>query len=388
MGTTTKIVWCQHTASMWRGCTHGEMADGSFHEGCSWCYAEAMAKRNPKTLGKWGKEEDGGTRILASRSYWQMPFKWSKAAEEAGEHRRVFCASISDVFEDWRGKILNNQEQPVFICQECHFLNEWGTIVVEREDPTCNYCDRRHSCRYATMQDLRVTLFKVIDKTPWLDWMLLTKRPQNIREMWPVRKCPQCHGTKKIHDEERGIDGECPTCEGSGTENYRANCWCGTSVSDQRTFDEFAAHLSCLHDIASVLFLSAEPLLGPIDLSQYADEIDLVIIGGESGPHARPCYVDWISSLVLQCKENGTAAFAKQLGSKPRESYYLDDGERREFLLNQKHKVWQDQNLEWEHITHGQPSPTAMIEWYPKNKGGDMEDFPVDIRVREFPVAG
>lgn len=61
--TETKIEWAHWTFNPWRGCTHATLADGSAHPGCEHCYAEAMSKRNPGTLGEWG---EGGTRVVAA----------------------------------------------------------------------------------------------------------------------------------------------------------------------------------------------------------------------------------------------------------------------------------------------------------------------------------
>ena len=73
----------------WRGCT-------KVSAGCTHCYAETLSKRNPAVLGIWGKS---GTRSIAAESYWKQPIKWNRDAAMAGERRRVFCASLADVFE-------------------------------------------------------------------------------------------------------------------------------------------------------------------------------------------------------------------------------------------------------------------------------------------------
>src|SRR5690349_6943095 len=121
MGRDSAIEWTHHTFNPWRGCT-------KVSAGCAHCYAETWSKRNPKALGIWG---DGGTRVIAAEAYWRQPLKWNAAAKAAGERHRVFCASLADVFED-RPELVESRER----------------------------------------------LLDVIYKTPDLDWLLLTKRPE------------------------------------------------------------------------------------------------------------------------------------------------------------------------------------------------------------------
>jgi len=123
MGQDSKIEWTHHTFNPWRGCT-------KVSPGCTNCYAETLSHRNPKVLGVWG---DKGTRVVASDSMWREPIKWDREAREAGERRRVFCASLADVFED-------------------------------REE----------------LDEPRFRLLRLIASTTNLDWLLLTKRPDRI----------------------------------------------------------------------------------------------------------------------------------------------------------------------------------------------------------------
>lgn len=138
MAENSKIEWTHHTFNPWRGCT-------KVSEGCKFCYAETMSGRNPGTLGIWGPR---GTRVVAAESYWRQPLKWDKAAEAAGEQHRVFCASLADVFE-------GPESMPA---------SEWPKV-----------------------QAARAQLFGFIEATPHLDWLLLTKRPQNIARFSPNR---------------------------------------------------------------------------------------------------------------------------------------------------------------------------------------------------------
>jgi protein gp37 len=139
----------------------------------------------------------------------------------------------------------------------------------------------------------------VYKRQPHLDWLLLTKRPENIRKFWPL----DCH---------------------DGNLDRRHNVWLGTSISDQETYDKYAHLLyHYARDLASVLFLSIEPLLGPIKMwHEYDGEkvrnwqgaFDWVIAGGESGHHARPMHPDWARSLRDQCAAANVPFFFKQWG--------------------------------------------------------------------------
>lgn len=279
MGEHTKIEWAHHTFNPWRGCS-------KVSAGCANCYAEKMSRRNTATLGVWG---DGGTRVIASEWYWRQPLKWGRDAERAGERRRVFCASMADVFE-------------------------------RREE----------------LVKPRIRLFDLIQNTPNLDWLLLTKRPQEVlRILQEVRdisaECRAEDGHEKCARTHRWLQGWL-----DGTPP--SNIWLGTSVESQQVADERIFAL--LEAPAEVRFLSCEPLLGPLDLekpgpwwtwlspcSYYCDhdaeggghrpersKIDWVIAGGESGPDARPCHPDWFRSLRDQCQTAGVPFFFKQWG--------------------------------------------------------------------------
>ncbi|MEN6449613.1 MAG: DUF5131 family protein, partial [Thermoguttaceae bacterium] len=120
------------------------------------CYAEADFDIRRKRA-KWGPN---GTRVITSDAYWRQPLKWDAAAAQSGTRHRVFCASLADVFEDWQGPILSSD----------------GTIMGKEY--------RASGGNRLTMGDVRQRLFELIDSTPNLDWLLLTKRPENIRRMW------------------------------------------------------------------------------------------------------------------------------------------------------------------------------------------------------------
>lgn len=328
----TNIEWCDATFNPWIGCTH-------VHAGCTNCYAEAFAKRYGKA--RWGP---GGTRVRTSPAYWRQPLKWDRKAAEAGVRARVFCASLADVFEDWGGSVTaTDHGEPValwhgpsrlgvdavctaggMLVSPWHKTTDGGPVIVP-------------GYRRATLDDLRADLFRLIDATPHLDWLLLTKRPENIRRMWPLESA----GMQAIFPGAPGNLGKPVPCV---KRNCRHNVWLGTSISDQETADkQLPALLEC-RDLAPVLFLSVESLLGPVDLRTdvtvcdycgrytldkkrcdcpcgapliqdpytFAERINWVIVGGESGPHRRPCKVEWIASIAGQCRDAGVPCFVKQ----------------------------------------------------------------------------
>lgn len=233
---------------------------------------------NPGVLGIWGKD---GTRPVAAEAYWKQPERWNREAEAAGERRRVFCASLADVFE-------NRPE----------------------------------------LREPRLRLFDLIRRTPHLDWLLLTKRPKNVKPLvfWAFERCESSYPADPTPHISRA------TCEVGGLNEWfrawmsgspPANLWLGTSVEDQTRADERVPALLAVP--AAVRFLSCEPLLGPVDLSAYLPihgtggvEMEAwphwVIVGGESGPGARPMHPEWARSIRDQCQAAGVAFHFKQWG--------------------------------------------------------------------------
>lgn len=268
MGENSKIEWCTHTFNPWRGCT-------KVSPGCARCYAEAMSRRNPAVLGIWG---DRGTRVVAAEAHWRLPLKWDREAKAAGERHRVFVASLADVFED----------RPELV-------------------------------------EPRSRLFALIDSTPNLDWLMVTKRPQNVGGMWPT----------ETHLDAKGMKWGASVYGGRRTIR-RENVWLMASVEDQARADERIPELFRHRDLVPVLGLSMEPLLGPVDLGShlrlprmperivrphsvpvaYMDVIglDWVIVGGESGPGSRAMSPAWVRSIRDQCQRAEVPFFFKQFG--------------------------------------------------------------------------
>ncbi len=239
----SKIEWTAHTFNPWIGCT-------KVSPGCLHCYAETLMDIRYGRV-KWGK---GHPRSRTAVANWRKPKQWNKAAEGAAERPRVFCASLAD----WLDK-----EVPI----------EW-----------------------------LADLLRLIHDTPNLDWLLLTKRPENFRERiqrviaeWQEQE-PSSDHAGWLND---WVVGRVPP----------ENVWVGTSAEDQTRWD---LRMPQLMDIpAKVRFVSAEPLLGPIDMKTWKP--DWLIVGGESGPGARPMEREWVESLCDQCDDR-TAFHFKQWG--------------------------------------------------------------------------
>lgn len=220
MAENSGIEWTTHTFNPWIGCTKVSPA-------CDHCYAEAWDARF--NGNRWGPHAPR-TRTKT----WGSPVKWNRQAAETGERPRVFCASLADVFDNHR---------------------------------TIDTSWRRE-------------LWKLIRDTPNLDWLLLTKRPQNISKMLP--------------DDWAG--------------GY-VNVWLGATVENQAAADRIYALTKIP---ARVRFLSMEPLLGHVDLSAHIHRLQWVIAGGESGPQYRPTDPNWFRNLRDQCAANDVPFLFKQ----------------------------------------------------------------------------
>lgn len=132
----------------------------------------------------------------------------------------------------------------------------------------------------------REDLFRLIADTPNLIWMLLTKRPQNMALLMPMTW--------------------------GGGQSVPTNVWLGITAENQAEYERRWPLLSESH--APVRFVSYEPALGPLDISQCRTKPDWIICGGESGPGARPMHPDWARSMRDQCQAAGVSYLFKQWG--------------------------------------------------------------------------
>lgn len=279
MGADTKIEWADATVNVWEGCTKISPA-------CKHCYAETnspvrvMEARigealgvEPSTDGKRRLKMWGVNGFRYETANWERELRAlnrKAAAFRAGYQAgggahytrpRVFINSLADTFEDWLGPVYRLEDgKPVVVAQ--------------------------------SLDDVRTRFFRVAEECTELDLLLLTKRPENVLRMVPL------HWLK--------MDGKWP-----------AWVWIGTTVEDQEHADKRIPEL--LKVPAKVRFLSAEPLLGKVDLQQPRQDWGLlglhwVIAGGESGTHARPMHPDWVRSIRDQCAAAGVPFFFKQWG--------------------------------------------------------------------------
>jgi protein gp37 len=255
----TPIAWTDSTFNAWQGCQ-------AVSAGCDNCYAEAMMHR-------FGG--DFSERRRTSAENWKKPLRWNRAAEKAGVRRKVFSPSMGDPFD--------NQVPDA----------------------------------------LRADYFGVIRDTPWLDWQIVTKRPQNALSMLPS-------------DWDDGWD----------------NVWIGATAENQEELARRIVYL--LTTPAKIHFLSVEPMLSRMSLrciylptygltanalTGYFDfnqpcglmeaaqrlaklpgkldrhKIDWVICGGESGHGARtaPEWQEWAEGLLEECRAERTPFFMKQM---------------------------------------------------------------------------
>lgn len=286
MAENSHISWTDNTFNPWMGCTKVSPA-------CQHCYAERdMDHRYGKV--SWGR---GGTRVKTADANWAKPKKWNREAIATGKRTLVFCASLADVFEEWDGQpqLANGQ---------------W--VIKRREKGIVKEligCNLKGGNDAATLDDLRAELFKLIDATPNLDWLLLTKRPENVERMWP-----------QVGFADAGVPGTL------GRRLFFENVILGTSIENQEWTDKRLPYLHAAkrYGLVRRTFVSAEPLVGPVVLHGEHDGktyrhlggegIDWVITGGESGPNARACKPEWFRSLRDQAAAAGVPFHFKQWG--------------------------------------------------------------------------
>lgn len=301
MSDSTGIEWTDSTWNPVVGCT-------KVSQGCKNCYAKELHDKRHKAYLSGAQLPDQyalpfeAVQLMPERL--TAPLHWRKP-------RRVFVNSVSDLFH---------------------------------EDVPDEFIDR---------------VFAVMALSPQHTFQVLTKRPERMRAY--------------LNTPMRGaeIDRADPRRIGGIYSNPLPNVWLGTSVEDQAAAEARIGEL--LETPAAVRFLSCEPLLGPVNLKpKFLHPLDTitsvstrqtwtvprigwVIVGGESGPGARPCDIGWIRSIVGQCQAAGTACFVKQVGAKP--------------------------------VGKWQPAAGKILtpERLPDRKGGNPDEWPEDLRVREFP---
>jgi protein gp37 len=270
MGEYTKIAWTDSTWNPWIGCSHAG-------PGCDHCYAEAQNKFRGWNGGTWG---NNAPRQVTSEKNWKDPVSWNSKAlagrcGKDGKRWLVFAGDLCDIFDHLGDK------------------------------------------------DARARMWELFRQTPYLTWMILTKRPQHIPKFLPADW-------------------------GNGYHNV----WLGTSVENRKNGYPRIDALRCVP--ATLRFLSCEPLLEDIcdvDLTG----INWAIVGGESGAQARPFDLDWARAIKRQCKKFSARFYFKQLGYRPQQNGVA-------FPLSQRKQSGSKD-------THG------VL----------MENFPIDLRVQKWP---
>jgi protein gp37 len=305
MSAISSIQWTDRTWNPVRGCS-------VISPGCHNCYAMKQAHR----FSGPGKPYAGLTKQTKAGPQWtgdvatiesslREPLSWRKPC-------RVFVNSMSDLFHenvpDW-------------------FIDE---------------------------------VFATMALSPRHTFQILTKRAKRMRDYMQ-------HGRQAMV--AVAVFKRFTTMRASDVNSRRVVCpwplpnvWLGVSVEDQPHYYKRIGHL--LRTPAAIRFLSYEPALGPLDLRlggmslpDYSSHDplpnpDWLIVGGESGPGARPFDLAWARSIVYQCKAAGIACFVKQLGANA--------------------------------VASG-IGESAPIGGWSDRKGGDPSEWPEDLRIREFP---
>ena len=316
MGADTAISWCQATWSPWEGCT-------KVSPGCDHCYAAGMNQWLRKGEN-WGP---GAPRRQYSDEHWKKPLRWNAQAARDGRRLTVF-PSVCDPFD--------NEVDPAW----------------------------------------RVRFFDLIAQTPNLTWLLLSKRVGNasamVKEAWR-------------HDTA-----------------WPRNVWLGATVVNQEEADRDIPKLLAVP--ARVRFLSVEPMLGPVNLQRWLweccgnmqlgndhgllgqepdsccgnpdprDALHWAICGGESGHGARPLQVEWVRSIVKQCKAAGVPVHVKQLGKVVHTNGITRPGEH-----------WPAGTAPWRQVVLDS-GDIAFAITLKHPKGGDPAEWGEDLRVQEFPA--
>lgn len=325
--------------------------------GCANCYSETFNRRNLPNQGtglRFARDQREKVDLFLDERILSEPLRWKRP-------RRIFVCSQTDLF---------------------------GEFVTDEQ------IDR---------------VFAVMALAPTHTFQVLTKRAERMRAYFSSSPNP-----RELPDRRSAII-ETLRSERATSDQWLSpnmewplhNVWLGVSCEDQATADERIPHL--LATPTAVRFVSAEPLLGPVTLFKHDEDacawtgpgcfvvqgrtpdtphepsegyddshpgLDWVIVGGESGPGARPCDVAWIRTVLDQCRAAGVAPFIKQLGSRPVAAY-----DRRNEMC-------------WRCDVEGSYGSVAGEEhehWWHRlrdRKGGEMSEWPADLRVRLFPQGG
>lgn len=319
-----KIEWTNRTWNPVRGCSR-------VSEGCRNCYAERQAAR----FSEPGEPFHG----FVKRIEWHDPMDRDKVRHDARWTGKLELAE-NKLLEPitWRRPSL------VFVNSMSDLFHEsLDKEAIDRVFAAMIAADRHH-------------------------FQVLTKRAERMHRY-------MAHAESRVQAAGEAMASRFGWCHANEDGPWPPrNVWLGVSVEDQVTAD---ARIPLLLDTpAAVRFVSYEPALGPIDFGHWTHKslkcqrrLDWIIVGGESGPNARPCELRWIRSVVEQCKAAGVACFVKQLGAKPFSGVEELDRwplESRVAYEDERGDLIEDVRLR-------------------DRKGGDPDEWPKDLRVRQFP---
>lgn len=349
MANHTAIQWTDATWNPTRGCSR-------ISEGCRNCYAERQAYRFSSASGR------GRTAPTPFQGFVQMANghpQWTGKGTLVEERladparwktpKRIFVNSMSDLFHEALPAAAIDRVFAAMALSPQHTFQ----VLTKRGHRMLEYLSENHG------HEARMRVQNVIDPPGNRGIIEVALR---LYDAWPL-----------------------------------PNVWLGVSVEDQKTADERIPLL--LKTPASVRFVSYEPALGPVDFGKaipcgyYCDgsvghvdhgfitpgikpRIDWIIVGGESGPGARPFDVAWARNTITQCKNAGVPCFVKQMGAQVWDrNDRIGDGSPREWPGNT--------DFDSESTDDYQGAPTRIL--LRDRKGGDMAEWPGDLRLREFP---
>lgn len=356
MSSVSSIEWTDRTWNPVRGCA-------VVSPGCVNCYAMKQAHRFSgmyKAAGLDGPYQVPGPYYGLTKATKAGP-QWTGAVRTVPETvlepcswrtpQRVFVNSMSDLFHE---AVPDDFVVEVFATMAVASRHTFQ-ILTKRPERMLEFLTSR-----GRSADVAVAVFKRFSSLREAD-----RRSRSALEVWPL-----------------------------------PNVWLGVSAEDQRRADERIPLL--LETPAAVRFLSAEPLLGPLDLMPFLDagretggpagwqsetSLDWVIVGGESGSGARPVNVAWIRSVVRQCRASQVPVFVKQLGTRVIDRN--DAGFDGTF-----EDSWPVAIVEEDRIEHDLDGTRDGYQGAPvrihlrDRKGGNPAEWPEDLRVRAFPCRG
>lgn len=336
MGDHSKIEWTEATWNALRGCSR-------VSEGCRHCYAEQVAGtrlaypgapyEGLTTLSKKGEPRwTGEVRFVPHLL--DQPMRWSKS-------RRIFVNSMSDVFHEE----VSDETIALLFCAMAVAPQHVYQLLTKRS--------RRMREWFAKVEEGK-------EKHPQLPMARLMEmamahthpRSPTIDSKDPIQRVLTWYARHSVHEVSWPLK----------------SVWLGVSAEDATTADER------VHDLdycsAEVKWVSYEPALGPV--ASWAGltgqdgppQIDWVVVGGESGKAARPFNLDWARRTIEDGKRHGYPVFVKQLGSDPY-SPQMEEGVP----------------------MYGKREDGSYGLRLADKKGGDWDEWPMDLRVREYPEA-